>query len=339
MKLRLVVPGRIDQATGGYRYARRMLDEWRAAGHAVALDELAGRYPDVDPVSIAAARGCLARRGKDETLLIDGLALPAFEGLLPVAKAIALVHHPLGLETGLDRATARGWIAREAAMLRKLAGSIATSSATVGDLIAMGLDPARLRAVDPGTERARRRPNRSTTPTILTVATLTPRKDHRTLLRALSRLRDISWRSLCVGSTVRDAACAAGVRADIRSLGLGRRVRLAGVSDQAGLARHYGSARIFALPSRHEGYGMAFAEALAHGLPVAGVRAGAVPLVVPARAGLLVRAGDPAAFARALRRLLGPARRRYARNAAALRFPDWRMQAAKLWASVEALAP
>ena len=83
---------------------------------------------------------------------------------------------------------------------------------------------------------------------------------------------------------------------------------------------------------------MAFAEALAHGLPVAGVRAGAVPLVVPARAGILVRAGDPVAFARALRRLLGPQRRRFARNAAALRFPDWRTQAAGLWAAVEALA-
>jgi glycosyltransferase involved in cell wall biosynthesis len=151
-------------------------------------------------------------------------------------------------------------------------------------------------------------------------------------------LRDLAWNSLCVGSTQRDPACTARIRADIRVLGLGRRVRLAGECKQTGLARHYAAASIFALPSRHEGYGMAFAEALAHGLPVAGARAGAVPLVVPARAGILVRAGDSVAFARALRRLLGPQRRRHARNAAALRFPDWRTQAVGLWAAVEALA-
>ncbi len=338
MKLRLVVPGRIDQATGGYRYARRMLEEWRAAGHRVKLEELPGRYPEIDPIAIAAARACLDRRANGETLLIDGLALPAFEKMLPLAKTVALVHHPLGLETGLSPAVSRDWLAREAAMLRKLAGSVVTSRATVGDLVAMGLDLARLRAIDPGTDRARGPRDRRRTPTILTVATLTPRKDHRTLLRALAKLRDLSWRSLCVGSTRRDPACAARVRADIRALGLGRRVRLAGECGQAGLARHYAAASLFALPSRHEGYGMAFAEALAHGLPVAGVRAGAVPLVVPARVGILVHAGNPVAFARALRRLLGPQRVRHARNATALRFPDWRTQAAGLWAAVEGLA-
>lgn len=337
MKLRLVVPGRIDQATGGYRYARRMLDEWQAAGHRVELEELPGRYPDADPAAIAAARACLSRRTKDETLLIDGLALPAFEKLLPLANAVALVHHPLGLETGLSPAASRDWLAREAAMLCKLAGSVATSRATVGDLVSMGLDTARLRSVDPGTDRMHGRRLRHRIPTILTVATFTPRKDHRTLLRALARMRDLPWRSLCVGSTTRDPACAARARGDIRALGLGRRVSLAGECEQAGLARHYAAASLFALPSRHEGYGMAFAEALAHGLPVAGVRAGAVPLVVPARAGILVRAGDSAALARALRRLLGPQRRRYARNAEALRFPGWRAQAAHLWREVEAL--
>lgn len=339
MKLRLVVPGRIDQATGGYRYAARMLGEWRASGHDVALEELAGRYPDADAAAKAAARRCLARRKAGETLLVDGLALPAFADLLPLANAVALVHHPLGLETGLEPAVSRGLLASEGAMLRRFDGIVATSRATVRDLGAMGLDAARIRAVDPGTDAARGPTARRRPPTVLTVATLTPRKDHRTLLRAFARLRDLRWTSLCVGSTARDPACTAGVRADIRVLGLGRRVRLAGETDTAGLSRHYRTASVFALASRHEGYGMAFAEALAHRLPVAGVRAGAVPLVVPPHAGLLVRPADPASLARALRRLLGPAGRRYARNAATLRFCDWRTQAGKLWMAVGELAP
>jgi glycosyltransferase involved in cell wall biosynthesis len=339
VKLRLVVPGRIDQATGGYRYAARMLGEWRAAGHDVALEELAGRYPDADDVARVAARACLARRTPGETLLVDGLALPAFAGLLPLVRTVALVHHPLGLETGLAPADSRSILASEAAMLRRLDGIVATSQATVRDLVEMGLDASRIRAIDPGTDSARGAGTRRRPPTILTVATLTPRKDHRTLLRAFARLRDLGWTSLCVGSTTRDPVCAAGVRADIRSLGLGRRIRLAGEADTAGLVRHYRAASVFALASRHEGYGMAFAEALAHGLPVAGVRAGAVPLVVPPRAGLLVRPADPAALARALRRLLGPAGRRYARNAAALRFPDWCTQAAQFRSAIGELVP
>ncbi|MCM0022052.1 MAG: glycosyltransferase family 4 protein [Tagaea sp.] len=310
MKLRLVIPGSIDQATGGYRYAKRILEAW-------------GDFPA--PIVDGEPATCPTRRAPGETLLIDGLALPALYDRLPLRDCAALIHHPLGLENGRDD----GLLARETAALTKIARIVVTSHATRRDLLGMGVHGAKIRVVEPGTRSARTAPARRGLPEILCVATLTPRKDHPTLLRALTRLRALRWRAVFVGPLDRDPTQTRKVRALIGSLRLGRRVRLMGERNEDGLAKAYARAHVFALPSRHEGYGMAFAEALAHRLPVAGVAAGAVPSVVPLHAGILVRPGDDRALARALVRLMR-GRARYAANAARLRFPDWAEQAQRL---------
>ena len=56
----------------------------------------------------------------------------------------------------------------------------------------------------------------------------------------------------------------------------------------------------FVLPSFHEGYGMAYAEAMAHGLPIiVTTAAGAIPETVPPDGWVAGPPGDPAALARA----------------------------------------
>jgi glycosyltransferase involved in cell wall biosynthesis len=92
---------------------------------------------------------------------------------------------------------------------------------------------------------------------------------------------------------------------------------------------------VFVLASRFEGYGMALAEAIAHGLPVVSTMAGAIPDTVPEDTGLLVPPNDVAALARALRRLITDRaeRQRLATNAraAATLLPTWQ-ESARLFA-------
>jgi glycosyltransferase involved in cell wall biosynthesis len=154
------------------------------------------------------------------------------------------------------------------------------------------------------------------------------------LVAALARLRDLDWQLLCVGSLDRDPRAARSIGQQISAAGLGGRITLAGEQPPRMVMRAYGAADLFVLPSLHEGYGMAFAEAMAHGLPIVATAAGAIPETVPREAGLLVRPGDIAALARALRRVIvEPAlavRLAAGARAAGGRLPDWR-QATELW--------
>lgn len=86
---------------------------------------------------------------------------------------------------------------------------------------------------------------------------------------------------------------------------------------------------------------MAYAEAVAHGLPVIGTTAGAIPEAVPAGAGLLVPPDDVGALSAALRRLLEtPSERqtlRAAAGAAARTLPTWRDSAELVSRAIEAV--
>jgi glycosyltransferase involved in cell wall biosynthesis len=67
----------------------------------------------------------------------------------------------------------------------------------------------------------------------------------------------------------------------------------------------YDRAAVVAVPSHREGFGVACAEAMAHGRPVvAGAVGGLLDLVVPEETGLLVPPGDVGALREALHRLL-----------------------------------
>lgn len=90
-------------------------------------------------------------------------------------------------------------------------------------------------------------------------------------------------------------------------LGVADSVEFLGYIDDAGLTAELRSCRLFALPSKKEGFGLVFLEAMAHGRPCLGARAGGVPEVITADTGVLVSYGDvPGIAAAAIRALRHP---------------------------------
>ena len=331
-ELAFVVPGRLDQLTGGYLYDRNIVEGLRSRGRAVRLVELG---PAADPAAFAAIPSGTAA-------VVDGLAFPRLAQVVAAEarrlRLVAFVHHPLAEETGLSKAEAERMARLEADMLPRFRGVLCPSRKTAAAVERYGIPADRIAVVLPGTAKptAYRRLRRGPARALLCVASLVPRKGHRVLVEALARLRHLDWRLQCVGSLDRDPATTRAVRRKISAAGLSRRVTLSGERQPATLTHAYRAADIFVLPSFHEGYGMAYAEAMAHGLPIVATTAGAIPETVSREAGLLVSPGDPGALARALRRVIAEpllaARLAAGSRAAGARLPDW-PQATKQWES------
>jgi glycosyltransferase involved in cell wall biosynthesis len=180
----------------------------------------------------------------------------------------------------------------------------------------------------PGTDRyAPVRESRNGALSLLAVGSLVPRKGYDVLLAALALIADLSWHLTIVGDRERSPETARRLSEQIAALNLDRRVTQAGAASPQRLGEFYANADLFVLASRFEGYGMAFAEALAHGLPVIGTMAGAIPETVPREAGILVAPDDIEALATALRTVIidrGERTRLAAgASAAATRLPTW----------------
>lgn len=324
------MPGDPETATGGYAYGRRIVAA--STGELALLRLPAGfPYPTADDLAetgrlLAAAKG---------PVLVDGLAY----GVLPTRlidalpeRPVALCHHPLGLEHGLSEAESRRLIEAERAALARAAHVVVTSEATARTLVAdFGLAAEGVTVAPPGLDRAApaafHRGAAAETPTILTVASYTPRKAHDALLAALALIADRPWRAVWAGADDLDPPWRAKIAAAVSISGLGERIEMRGPCDAAKLDRLYDGADIFCLPSRYEGYGMVFAEAMMRGLPVVAAKAEAVRDLVSPAAGRLAPADDPAALAAALAGLLDdPAARRAAGMAGrerAMALPDW----------------
>ena len=328
------IPGDLETATGGYAYDRRVIAGLRDMGHTVTVVPLGDGFPDRDAIDGARVRNALSAIPDGTPTLIDGLAL----GILPDetaelsrrAPVIALVHHPLGLETGLDADRRSRLVDSERLALAAVRHVVVTSPSTARTLADTFDVPAgRITVAEPGVDRPPPFERADTGhPTILAVGALVPRKGYDVLIEALAEIAPLGWTLEIVGDPGRDPATAARLSRAVEDAGLSNRIFLRGQLTADDLARAYRSAHLFVIASRYEGYGMVAAEALAYGLPIVSTDAGALAETVPDTAALKVPAGDAAALAAALRRVLADRdlwqRLRAGAETASHSLPTWR---------------
>ena len=344
-ELYFVIPGELKTLTGGYAYDRELMTALRHAGIIVHHVTLSGQFPTPDESALADAGAQLAAIPDQALVLIDGLAYGVMDTLAAREhhrlRIIALCHHPLALETGLTDGVKAALLQSERTALTLACAVVVTSSATASLLTErFDVSADKITVALPGTGRPAFAPCRGQPPCLLTVATLTRRKAHDVLISALSRVEALPWRARFVGGDQFDPAWSAQLRTQVADLGLGERIQFAGSVDD--LNTEYAAADVFVLPSRFEGYGMVFAEALSYGLPVIAAHAGAVPDVVPDSAGILVAPDDADKLAAALHAILSTpshfAALRRGAQAAAAQLPQWQNTANQLIAVLQTVA-
>ena len=342
------MPRGFKTRTGGYIYDRRMVEGLRASGWRVTVHELHPDFPLPSATALHEAAQIMEHIPAGRPVLIDGLALGGMPAIAERERSrlrlIALIHHPLALETGLDSDKVGQLRDAERRALAAVQSVITTSRTTAQALADYGVASERITVVIPGTEPAPlAEGSGGDVLNLLCVATLTPRKGHAILFEALAGLRDKAWRLTCVGSSERDPKTAAALRRQIASFGLDDRIRLLGELDDEALGRRYAQADVFVLASHYEGYGMVFSEALARGLPIVAASGGAVPETVPAAAALLVKPGDSAALRAALGRLMEGSELRAQLREGARRarhtLPTWQEASARFAAAIMDAAP
>ncbi len=363
MSRRLLVLNERDprhpQAGGAEVHLREIFRRLAAAGDAVTL--LASGFPgaaaeeEVDGVRVlrlgAGRLGYYARvpgayrrlraPAPFDVVVEDLNKFPFFARFWVREPLVVLTHHFFGRTAFRQTAApvAAALVAAEWLVPRLYRGLpvVAVSESTRAELVRGGLRRADVCVVPNGIDHRRYRPGsgaRAPEATVLALGRVEPYKRTELLVDAIAALPGVR---LVVAGT---GAGLGAVRARVAARGVADRVELRGFVDEDQKVRLLQTAHVVACASEKEGWGLTVVEAAACGTPavvtdVPGLR----DAVRDGETGLLVPAGDAAALARALARVLDDAalRGRLAAGAArwAARF-DWDAAAAEVSAVLDA---
>jgi glycosyltransferase involved in cell wall biosynthesis len=344
MRVGLVIYGDLTYGSGGFLYDRMLGKALRNAGDTVDVISLPWKGYGRCILQNFEPQLRTRMAGWDGDLLLqDELVHPSLFILNRALQGsrrfplISIVHHlrtsegPAGRVCGLYRGVERAY-------LRTIDGFLFNSEITrraVEDLAGqrrrgLVVTPAGDRlGPGPGEQEVCRRAAEQGPLRVLFVGNLIPRKGLLTLLEALGRLPREEWHLSVVGSPDADPGYATQVLHSVERLSIRDSVSMEGQADDESLATALRTHHVLAVPSRYEGFGIVYLEAMGFGVvPVGSSAGGAAEIIRDGESGCLVPPDDAGALAAALRRMCEDRGRLQALARGALarfrEFPGWR---------------
>jgi glycosyltransferase involved in cell wall biosynthesis len=325
--------GGTGRKTGGYMYNGRVIFGLRKRGFEIEEVVAGGASPD-EQRTAAPGFGSTFDPSRYDAIVVDALAriavAPHLDLWLSWRPVVALVHELPSVASGGSGPEAVPSERDYEEPLLHADPLVAVSDHGRNVLLRRGVSPERIHVVPPGFDGIPEGigphvqgdgPVRA-----LCVAQWIERKGILTLVEAWA-LRERKGAVLeLIGETDADPGYAVQIGEAIEAAPRDSIV-VSGCVDDATLGASYASADLFVLPSRYEGYGIVYAEALARGLPIIACEIGPVPDLVGREAAVLVRPDDKEDLSAALDLLLGDPTLRTKMSAAASRrasrLPRW----------------
>jgi len=274
----------------------------------VRVRRLADRYLYYGLVPWAARRE--AARGKD--VVVDVLnKLPFLSPWLVPLPCLAIVHHLFGTtafrQVPLPVALVSWLLEKLIPLAYRDTPMLAISPSTKADLVARGLDGARIHVVPPGIDKDTHRAvddGLAREPVVLWIGRLEPYKRADLVIDAMKQVREAIPAATLV--IVGAGSARGGLEARVRRQGLADCVRFTGFVPEDEKIAWIRRAAVLVQTSEKEGWGMTVIEAnVCNTVAVASDVPGLRDSVRHAESGLLYRYGDRNALVDALVRVLG----------------------------------
>jgi len=317
MRIALIIYGSLEMISGGYLYDRKLVEFLRNNGDEVDVISLPWRSYSrhlLDNFS-RGLEGSIAH-GKYDVVLQDELNHPSLlrlnsrlKGRMPL---ISIVHH-----LRISEASSFYWPLTtlhrliERSYLRSVDGMLFTSHATLETVRKQDCLSQWRHVAHPAASHLKSAVIKSKTltglPRLLFVGNVIPRKGLWTLIQGMVVHIETPYQLTIAGRSDIDPDYTDYLRQYVKMRGLEARVCFKGAVSQQELIELYRNHDVFAMPSKYEGFGIVYLEAMSFGLPViASSAGGAADIVKEGVNGYLAEPGNEVHVAAALRKLRDP---------------------------------
>jgi glycosyltransferase involved in cell wall biosynthesis len=303
VKIGFLIYGSLDTLSGGYLYDRKLVEYLRDQGEVVEIISLPWRN-----YAAHLTDNIHFRLPPDLDLLIqDELNHPSLLSANAAPRpypVISLVHH---LRCSEERPSLQNWIFRviERRYLNSVDGFIFNSQTTKSVVHGLIEDEKPYIVAYPPTDRFGEpmwqdevvaRAHQAGPIRILFLGNVIHRKGLHTLLEAIS-FQPSAFNLDVVGGLQAEPGYASAMQEKATALGLQSMVHFHGPLDHAILIAKLKFAQVLIVPSSYEGYGIAYLEGMAFGLPAIGTTTGAASeIITDGETGCLIKPNDPKAL-------------------------------------------